>query len=83
MAYHPTDTDREAVAAVYDNIYRTPTDPIFKPTDYQADGATVTLKDGGSTYWVVTLSEARDVGIALDCSDIIKVGRRKWVVTLA
>lgn len=82
-AYNPTAADREAAAAAYDNACRAAHDPIFTPADYQAYGATVTLRDGGATYWVVTLSEAREVGILFDETETVTVGRRKWVVTLA
>ena len=70
-------------ACAYDNECRASFDPVFTPADYVADGATVTLNGGGATYWVVTVSEAREVGISFDTVETVIVNGRKWVVTLA
>lgn len=83
MYYLPTDSDRCAAACAYDNECRASFDPVFTPADYVADGATVTLNGGGATYWVVTVSEAREVGISFDTVETVIVNGRKWVVTLA
>lgn len=83
MSYLPTDSDRCNVAAAYDNENRASFDPVLSAGDYIANGATVTLKDDGETYWVVTIAEAREVGISFDTVDVIIVNGRKWVVTLA
>lgn len=81
--YHPTPEDRCKAACAFDNKNRASFDPVFTPEAYEANGATVTLKDGGAVYWVVTLDEAKEIGISHDPFDLVTVNRRKWVVTLA
>lgn len=83
MPYLPSESDRCTVAAFYDNENRASFDPVLSSADYIANGATVTLKDDGVTYWVVTVAEAREVGISFDTVDTVVVNGRKWVVTLA
>jgi hypothetical protein len=80
--FNPTDLDRCEAASAYDNACRTHFDPEYKPSDYVADGATVTVQPDGATYWVVTIAEARAVGITFDESETVVVNRRKWVVVL-
>lgn len=79
-AYNPTDIDRATVACAYDksfitNVTETET---LTPSMYHVDGACVSLD--GMTYWVVTLDEAKQVGIALDSCDRIKVKGRTWLI---
>jgi hypothetical protein len=82
--YNPSDIDRCTAACAYDNAYRhSDIDQTYTPSMYEADGATVTTKEDGCTYWVVTLQEAKEVGILFEPHDTVTVGRRKWVVTLA
>jgi hypothetical protein len=81
-SYNPTALERCTAAAEYDNAHRSHFDPELTPSDYTADGATVTL-NGGATYWVVTHPEAREVGILFDETETVYVDGRKWVVTLA
>ena len=81
--YNPTDLDRATAACVYDLAYMTPGEAKFlTPSDYQTEGACVTLKDGGATYWVVTLAEAKQIGIALDSCDTIQALGRSWIICL-
>lgn len=84
--YQPLDRERAAVACAYDRSYTTnvqdDTDAL-RPADYDVNGALVTLRDGGSTYWVVTLSEARSIGMSIDTCERIDVHGRAWLVTLA
>jgi hypothetical protein len=82
IPYDPTDIDRATVAAAYDNVYRASHDPIFSPSDYEANGLTVTLKDGGATYWIYTLQEAAETGVCRTEGDVIQIGSRKWIVVL-
>ena len=81
--YEPTPAARCLAAWSFDNENRASYDPVFTPAAYEANGATVTLKDGGATYWVVTIPEARELGICFETFDLVTVNRRKWVVTLA
>lgn len=81
--YCPSDNDRARVAAYYDNVYKAPSDPLLSPSDYDVNGASVTLRDGGATYYVVTLSEARYAGISPDTCERVNFLRRAWLVTLA
>jgi hypothetical protein len=83
MSYIPTDSDRCHAATVYHNENRTSFEPVLSASDYIANGATVTLKDGGLTCWVVTVSEAREIGICFESFNTVCVKGRKWVVTLS
>ena len=80
--YKPTDIDRATVAAAYDNIDRGPSEVEFKPSQYVADGATVTLQPDGATYWVLTIAEAQAVGITFDESETVNVNGLDWCVFL-
>jgi hypothetical protein len=82
-AYVPSDNDRARVAAYYDNVYKSPSDPLLSPSDYDVNGATATLRDGGATYWVVTLAEARAVGVSPDTCERVQFSGRAWLVCLA
>ena len=82
LPYDPTDLDRATVAAAYDNCYRASHDPILHPSYYEAHGLTVTLKDGGATYWVYTLQEAKETGVCPTEGDVLKLGSRKWIIVL-
>lgn len=81
-----TDADRAAVACAYDKSYstNTPDDTAaLKPSDYDVDGALVTLRDGGATYWVVLKSEAAEIGIAADSAERFDHAGRVWLIDLA
>jgi hypothetical protein len=80
--YNPTDIERCAVASEYDNIHISHFDSPSTPQDYICEGACVTLI-GGTTYWVLTIQEAKDIGMIYDQCDTIKMFGRKWVVTLS
>lgn len=82
MSYIPTDSDRCKAAAAYDNENRASFDPVLSAGDYIANGATVTLKDDGETYWIVTPAEAREIGLSFDTVETVIVDGRKWLVTL-
>lgn len=81
--YYPSDTERAAIAAAYDNAYRASWDPVFKPADYVADGLTVTLSGGGATYWIYSLSEAREARVSREEGELFQYGRRRFVIILA
>lgn len=88
--YNPTEADRinALVAAVNrsDIAQGRPaefTDRTAEDIGALCHGATVEADldgNGWSTFWVVTLAEARELGIAYTDDDRIKVGRRFWVV---
>jgi hypothetical protein len=82
-AYIPTDNDRARVAAYYDNVYKSPSDPLLSPSDYDVNGATATLRDGGATYFVMTLPEAKESGMSLDTCERIQFLGRAWLISLA
>jgi hypothetical protein len=81
-----TDDDRAAAACAYDKSYstNTPDDTAaLKTSDYDVDGALVTLRDGGTTYWVVTKDEAAEIGIAADSAERFDHAGRVWLIDLA
>jgi hypothetical protein len=80
--YNPTDIDRATVACAYDKSFTTNVSETetLTPSLYDVSGACVSLD--GMTYWVVTLDEAKQVGIALDSCDLIKVSGRSWCICL-
>jgi hypothetical protein len=80
--YNPTNLDRATVACAYDKSFTTNVSETetLTPSMYDVDGACVSLD--GMTYWVVTLDEAKQVGIALDSCYIIKVSGRSWCICL-
>lgn len=84
--YQPLDRDRAAVACAYDRSYQTnvqdDTDALC-PADYDVNGALVTLRNGGTTYWVVTLAEARSIGISPDTCERFQSLGRAWLITPA
>lgn len=80
--YNPTDLDRATVACAYDKSFTTNVSETatLTPSLYDVSGACVLLD--GMTYWVVTLEEAKQIGIALDSCDLIKVSGRSWCICL-
>lgn len=80
--YYPSDAERCAIAAAYDNTCRASWDPVFKPSDYVADGLTVTLS-GGATYWIYSLSEAREAQVSREEGELFQYGRRRFIIVLA
>jgi hypothetical protein len=82
-AFVPSDNDRARVAAYYDNVYKAPSDPLLSPSDYDVNGATATLRDGGATYFVMTIPEAKETGLYFRDVERIKFLGRAWLVCLA
>jgi hypothetical protein len=84
MSYIPTESDRCNVAAAYDNCYKGPADETYSAAAYVADGCTVTLADGnGATYWIYSLDEAKECGVCREEGEVIKIGRRNWIIVTA
>lgn len=81
-SYNPTDLDRATVACAYDKSITTSVSETetLTPSLYDVSGACVSLD--GMTYWVVTLDEAKQIGIALDSCDTIQVSGRSWIICL-
>ncbi len=81
--YYPSDRERCAIAAAYDNCYRTPSEPYARTNQYQADGLTVSMEAGGATYWIYSLDEAREAQVSREEGEVFQYGRRRFIIILA
>ena len=88
--YYPSDHDRAAIAAMYDNAYKAPTEPIMTPADYTVNGLTVALNDGATNlsngacfYWIYSLDEAKEAKVCREEGELFIFGRRKFLIVLA